>query len=116
METLGRYTLVRRVAAGGMAEIWKAKVSGAAGFEKSVAIKRVLPHLAEDREFVDMFVQEAKLVSELVHPNIVQVIDFGEIDSNYFLAMEFVPGCNADKLERRLDERKMKLASPVALY
>ena len=115
-QTLGRYTLVRRIAAGGMAEIWKARISGAAGFEKSVAIKRVLPHLAEDAEFVDMFVEEARLVSGLVHPNIVQVLDFGQIDENYYLAMEFVPGCNVDKLERRLDERAMKLSTPVALF
>ncbi|HVO31333.1 MAG TPA: serine/threonine-protein kinase [bacterium] len=116
METLGRYTLLRRVAAGGMAEIWKAKVSGPAGFEKQVAIKRVLPHLAEDREFVDMFVEEAKLVATLVHPNIVQVFDFGQIGESYFLAMEFVPGCNLDKLESRLMAKEVKLAAPVALY
>ena len=68
---------MRRVGSGGMAEIWKARVDGPSGFEKTVAIKRILPNFEEDAEFVSMFISEARLAARLVHPNIVQVHDFG---------------------------------------
>src|SRR5215831_18353251 len=70
----GRFQLLDRLAVGGMAEIFKAKMTGAAGFEKIVVIKRILPHLAADKQFVDMFIDEAKLTVHLVHPKIVQVL------------------------------------------
>lgn len=117
MPTLGRYTLLRRVATGGMAEIWKAKVQGPAGFSKTVAIKKVLPHLVEDGDFIDMFIEEAKLVAELVHPNIVQVFDFGELGPReYFLAMEYVAGANVGRLVKRVHEKGGKIPAGVALY
>ena len=117
MSTFGRYTLVRKVGMGGMAEIWKAKAQGPQGFEKVLAIKKVLPHLVEDGEFIDMFVEEAKLVAGLVHPNIVQVFDFGQIGKkDYFIAMEYVPGANLAQVIRRLAERKARMPIEVALY
>src|SRR5579859_6076088 len=106
MPGFGRYTLVRRVGTGGMAEIWKAKAQGPAGFEKILAIKKVLPHLAEDSEFIEMFIEEAKLVATLVHPNVVQVFDFGQVGkSEFFIAMEYVSGANLAMILKRVAER-----------
>ena len=116
--SLGRYTLLRRVGAGGMAEIWKARTKGPAGFSKVVAIKRVLPEFAADEEFIEMFVEEAKLVARLVHPNIVQVFDFNEAKGDgevpeYFITMEYVAGQNLATILKKL---KAPLPLPVALY
>jgi serine/threonine-protein kinase len=75
-----------------MAEVWKAKVHGAHDFERVVVLKRILPHLCSDPRFLEMFIAEARLSARLNHPNIVQVFDFGELDGEYFLAMEFIEG------------------------
>ena len=100
-----------------MAEIWKAKAQGPAGFEKVLAIKKVLPHLVEDGEFIDMFVEEAKLVATLIHPNIVQVFDFGQVGKlDYFIAMEYVAGANLAQVLRRLGERGSRFPLEVSLY
>src|SRR5947208_3807939 len=88
----GRYVLIERLATGGMAEVFKAKISAAHGFEKLLVIKRILPQLAADRTFVAMFIDEAKLTAQLIHPKIVQVIDFGEVGGQYFIALEYVDG------------------------
>src|SRR5688572_20205058 len=92
MSRLGPYTLLRRLAIGGMAEIFLARRDGPAGFAKVVALKKILPHLSSLREFVDMFLDEARIAARLSHPHIVQIYDFGEFDENYFIAMEYVPG------------------------
>jgi serine/threonine protein kinase len=91
---LGRYQIMRRIAVGGMAELYLARHVGRAGFEKVVAIKRVLPHLAEDAKFVDMFLDEARLAAGLDHSNIATVIDFGSAGREHFMAMEYVHGRN----------------------
>ena len=88
----GRYVLLERVAVGGMAEVFRAKRKGVEGFEKLVAVKRILPHLSSNKDFVDMFVDEAKIVASLSHPNIAQIFDLGKIDGSYYIAMEFVEG------------------------
>jgi serine/threonine protein kinase len=88
----GRYSLLEKVATGGMAEVFRAKRKGVEGFEKVVAVKRILPHLSSNKEFVEMFVAEAKMVASLSHPNIVQIFDLGKIDDSYYIAMEFVEG------------------------
>jgi serine/threonine protein kinase len=75
-----------------MAEVWKAKVRGPAGFRRTLVIKRILPHLVEDPHFVSMFVKEARLCARLNHANIVQVFELGDVDGEYFLAMEYVRG------------------------
>src|SRR3990172_6208021 len=75
-----KYLLTRRIAVGGMAEVFKAKLVGIKGFEKTVAVKRILPEFNEDEEFVQMFVDEARISSNLHNGNIVQIFDFGEID------------------------------------
>lgn len=92
MSKLGRYELVRKLASGGMAEVFLAKVSGPLGFQKSLVLKRMLPHLASTEEYVQMFLSEARVQAQLTHPNLVQIFDFGEADGNYFIAMEYVDG------------------------
>lgn len=88
----GRYYLLDRVAVGGMAEVFRAKRKGVEGFEKVVAVKRILPHLSANKEFVEMFIAEAKMVASLSHPNIAQIFDLGKIEDSYYIAMEFVQG------------------------
>ncbi|MBI3609895.1 MAG: protein kinase [Nitrospirae bacterium] len=88
----GKYLLIDKVGTGGMAELFMAKQTGLKGFEKVMAIKRILPHLTEDAEFVSMFINEAKLAALLSHQNIVQIFDLGHIENAYFIAMEYVMG------------------------
>src|SRR4051812_21885426 len=90
--TLGNYSLVAKLATGGMAEIFLAVQQGVAGFEKLVCIKRILPALARDEQFVSMFLAEAKVAAQISHANVCQVFDLGEIDGSYFIAMEFLEG------------------------
>jgi serine/threonine protein kinase len=115
-EQFGRYLLTEKIATGGMAEIFNAKIFGAMGFEKSVVIKRILPQFAEDSEFLRMFITEAKLVCHLEHPNIVQVNELGEIDGLYYIAMEHVNGIDARHLWRTLAQRKQRLPGLLALF
>ncbi|MEW6430590.1 MAG: DUF2378 family protein [Myxococcota bacterium] len=91
-QTLGRYTLVRKLAVGGMGEVWLAKQKGPAGFEKLVVVKTLLQHLKEDQEFVNMFFDEARIAAVLNHPNIAQIYDLGEDKGEYYIAMEYVHG------------------------
>ena len=120
MISFGRYNLIRRVGSGGMAEIWKGRVEGPAGFEKTVAIKRILPNFEEDAEFVSMFISEARLSARLVHPNIVQVHDFGMAEDAgqpvHFIAMEYVAGQNVSTLQRRLSVKRAKVPLGIALF
>jgi serine/threonine protein kinase len=88
----GKYQLIERLGRGGMAEVWKAKMLGPAGFVRTLVVKRILPHLAEDPHFVQMFVAEARLSARLNHANIVQVYELGDVAGEYFLAMEYVRG------------------------
>jgi hypothetical protein len=112
----GRYTLVERIAIGGMAEIFKAKTHGAHGFEKTLVVKRILPHLAEDSEFVDMFVDEAKVMVQVNHPKVVQVMDFGEVDGNYYIAMEYVSGLDGLALLRICARRRCRPVTGIAVH
>jgi len=102
---LGRYRILKRLALGGMAELYLARNEAAAGFTKVVALKRVLPHLAEDAAFVSMFLNEAKLASSLEHPNIASVTDFGRDGRDYFMVLEFVHGRGVDELLRAAAKR-----------
>ncbi len=105
----GPYRLLERVAVGGMAEVFRAKRSGVEGFEKVVAVKRILPHLSDNKEFVDMFVDEAKMVAGLAHPNIVQIFDLGRLDDSYFIAMEYVHGRDLRTIQKRARERDQRI-------
>ena len=114
--TFGRYVLLDKVGAGGMAEIYRAKTFGAAGFEKEYAVKLILPSLVDDEEFVDMFINEAKIAVSLYHTNIVQVFDLGQMESNYFIAMEFVHGKDLLDVLARCAEREMKIPLGLVLH
>jgi serine/threonine protein kinase len=111
--TFGKYVLLKRIAIGGMAEVFRAKAFGAEGFEKLAAVKRMLPHLSSDSQFVDMFINEAKLAANLNHANIVQIYDFGCIDNLYFISMEYVHGKDIADIIRILRDRN--LSAPLEL-
>jgi len=104
-DQFGPYQLLEKVAAGGMAEVFRAKRTGVEGFEKIVALKRILPHLSDNKEFVDMFVDEAKMVAGLAHPNIVQIYDLGRFDDTYFIAMEYIHGRDLRTILRRAKDK-----------
>ena len=91
---LGKYTLVKKLATGGMAEVFLARADGPMGFAKKCVVKRILPHFNDDPRFIEMFLGEARLAAVLNHPNLVQIFDFGQSDGQYFLAMEFIDGAN----------------------
>ena len=88
------YELLEKIAAGGMAEVWKARLKGEKGFEKIVAIKKILPHLSDNEEFITMFIDEAKVAANLTHPNIAQIYELGKFGDTFFIAMEYVSGKN----------------------
>ena len=100
---LGKYHLVEKLGQGGMAEVWKAKMRGPAGFERTLVVKRILRHLLEeDPQMVEMFLSEARLSARLNHSNIVQVYELGEVEGEYFIAMEYVRGRDLVALLREL--------------
>lgn len=104
-----------RLATGGMAEIWLARELGAAGLERFVVIKRLLPHLAHDPHIVDMFVSEARFVARLVHPNVVQIHELAEDGEGYFLVMEYVAGCSVRELMSAATKAYRTLPPSVAI-
>jgi serine/threonine-protein kinase len=106
-----RYRVLHRIAAGGMAEVFRAESAGVEGFKKTVAIKRVLPHLAEKKQFIGMFLDEARLSAHLSHSNCVQVFDIGVGDNTYFIVMEYVDGADL----KALIEHQRKLNKPFPL-
>ena len=97
-QPFGKYLLVRKLAVGGMAEIFLAKSRGAEGFQRDVVIKRILPSYSEDEAFVTMFIDEARIAARLHHPNIVQIYDFDKCDDSFYIAMEFVDGRDLRKV------------------
>ncbi len=102
MDRLGSYRLRKRLAVGGMGEVYLGEKIGPEGFVKPVVLKCVLPQLASDRAFVQLFLDEARLAALLNHPNIAQVYDFGLVDDIYYIAMEYVPGYTVDDIRRKL--------------
>lgn len=114
--TYGPYELLERVAVGGMAEVFRAKRSGVEGFEKIVAVKRILSHLSDNKEFVDMFIAEAKMVAGLTHPNIVQIFDLGRIEKTYYIAMEHIHGRDLRSILRRAKEKGLRLPLDLVVH
>ncbi len=106
-EKIGRYTLLGKLAAGGMAEVFLAKQEGPEGFAKTVVIKRILPQLASDTHFIQMFLNEARLAALLNHPNVVSIYELGqdEASGSYFMAMEWIEGCNLKRLIQAASKR-----------
>ncbi|MDF1564250.1 MAG: serine/threonine protein kinase [Deltaproteobacteria bacterium] len=113
-DTVGRYKLLTPLAQGGMAEIFLARQEGPAGFGKTVVVKRVLGHLAQDDEFIHMFLDEARLAAQLSHPNVVQVFDFGEEQGTYFLAMEYLGGEDLSSILRLLRKKRRVMPPQIA--
>ncbi len=113
---LGPYVLGDRLGLGGMAEVYVAHRAGPRGFAKRFAVKRILPELAQDARFVAMFCDEARICAALCHPNIVQVLDFGESQGQLFMAMEFVDGVSLARLLRSVSARRERFPRGTALH
>ncbi len=109
--TVGAYTLLAKLATGGMAEIWLARQVGLRGFERVVVIKRIIESLSEDPGFVEMFLDEARIAAQLAHPNIVQIYDLGEHAGAYYIAMEYLPGEHLASVARTA----AKVGAPLSL-
>ncbi len=114
--TLGRYTLLRRLAAGGMGEIYLAEAQGAANFTKRVAIKRILPHLARNEDFVHKFIDEANLMVQLHHGNIVPVLELADDEGELYLVMEYLPGRDLKAVMRRIRSQERPMPPDLAIW
>ena len=119
----GRYELLELIATGGMAQIYLARLVANMGDgalvgspSKELVIKRILPHLVENRDFIDMFFDEATITLPLNHGNIVQVFEFGQVGQDYFLAMEYVRGRNLETVLTRLQQTATPLPLSAALF
>ncbi|MEL6345861.1 MAG: serine/threonine-protein kinase [Myxococcota bacterium] len=115
-EAYGRYYLVDKIAIGGMAEVFKARRFSDGGFQMLLVIKRILQQFSENDEFIQMFVDEAKISVQLQHPNIVQIYDFGKLRDNYFIAMECVEGKDLKSILRTLAHRRKLMPQEFAVY
>ncbi|MBZ4417028.1 serine/threonine-protein kinase [Myxococcus sp. RHSTA-1-4] len=114
-QSFGKYQLLKKLATGGMAEVWLARQMGIEGFQKNLVVKRILPHLAEDREFVEMFRNEALIAARFNHPNIAQVYEFGEANGTYYIAMEFIHGEDLGRVMRKAASTGQWVARPLAI-
>jgi|CXWL01.1.fsa_nt_gi TonB family protein len=114
-QRFGQYMLLEKIGVGGMAEVWKARSQGVEGFQKTVAIKRILPHLTDSADFVTMFVDEAKLAAQLNHDNIIQIFDLGKIGDDYYMAMEYVEGENLRAILNKARDRGEPIPAAIAL-
>jgi serine/threonine-protein kinase len=110
LASIGRYRLLGRIGEGGMAEVYRAVMTGPEGFERELVLKRILPRLSDSGDFKTMFVREAKICAQMLHPNIIQIYEFGQADGGYFIAMESVQGVTLRELLTTL--RKEERAIP----
>jgi len=115
-EKTDRYQLLERIAVGGMAELYRARMMGEQGFEKLVAVKKILPHLANEEDLVNAFIEEAKLAALLQHPNIIQIFDFGRLQGTYFIAMEYLYGQDLNRLMRMADRKNRPVGLGTSLH
>ncbi|WP_437325120.1 protein kinase domain-containing protein [Sorangium sp. So ce381] len=111
---LGRYRVVDEIGVGGMASVHLARMDGPGGFQKWVAIKRIHPHLVEDDQFVDMFLDEARIAAGINHANVAQVFDLGKDDNTYWIAMEYLHGEPLREVMRRAEERRLRISPELA--
>ena len=112
----GKYLLVEKLATGGMAQLYRAKIIGVEGFEKFIAIKQILPHLAHEEELITSFIDEAKLAALLNHQNVVQIYDFGSMENSYFITMEFLFGKDLRAVNAKAKEKGTPVSLENALY
>ena len=112
----GKYLLLEKLATGGMAQLYRAKIIGVEGFEKFIAIKQILPHLAHEEELITSFIDEAKLAALLNHQNVVQIYDFGSMENSYFITMEFLYGKDLRAVNAKAKEKGIPVSLENALY
>jgi serine/threonine protein kinase len=112
----GKFFLLQRLAVGGMAEIYRAKVIGAGGFEKELAVKRILPQRSQDRGFITMLVNEAKLTAQLTHSNVVQIYECSAVEGTYFIAMELVHGVSLKEVMASFSRSGVTLTPEQAIF
>ncbi|MEO5767879.1 MAG: serine/threonine-protein kinase, partial [Polyangia bacterium] len=112
----GKYYLLERINVGGMAEVFRAKAFGVEGFERLVAVKKILPNIAEDEEFIAMFIDEAKIAVQLQHANIAQIFDLGKVEDSFFIALEFVRGRDLRAMFDRVRQRAEVMPTPQACF
>ena len=112
----GQYVLLEKIATGGMAEVWKARKRGEEGFQKIVAIKKILPHLSDNQDFIEMFIDEAKLAAQLNHSNIIHIYDLGKIGASYFIAMEYIDGADLKAILKQGTDRDQPLGVELSLF
>jgi len=113
---IGPYILVDKIGQGGMAELYKAEYTSKDGFRRIVALKKILPHLTQNQEFINMFIREARIAAFLRHPNIVQITDYGNYQNSYYIAMEYIDGINLAEITDRINvEVPIDLAVFLAL-
>jgi eukaryotic-like serine/threonine-protein kinase len=113
---LGRYLLGEKLATGGMGEVFVAVQRGPEGVERPLAIKVLLPHLVEDAQVVKMFLAEARLCGRMNHPNIVHILDLGQDEDRYFIAMELIQGVSLSRLVKALAKEQRTLSAPLILH
>jgi serine/threonine protein kinase len=115
-QSFGKYQILERIATGGMAEIYKARLEGIGGFQRTFAIKRILPNLSQNSEYIAMLVDEAKVAGLLSHANIVQILDLGQVDSIWYIAMEYVHGRDLGAVLRRAKKKGLNLPVPHTVF
>ncbi len=113
--SVGKYELLEHIASGGMAQVYLARQRGVADFQKIVAVKRILPHLARTQRFVDMFAQEARLAAKIRHPNVVDIYELEQDDTSLFIAMEYIDGIDARTLMTYHQRRQIHIPMDIAL-
>ncbi len=111
----GKYSLLHRIAVGGMAEIFIARHTGMQGFSRKIVIKKIRPHLSKEQSFINMFLNEAKLAAQLSHSNIAQIYDLGRIEQSYFIAMEYVRGRDMRAVTNKAEKKKIPFPLEYAL-
>lgn len=116
VQKLGKYTLLEKIAQGGMAQVFKAKTLDPNGFERLVVIKRILPHISADPEYVEMLVDEAKIAVNFTHGNIAQIYDLGRVKNDYFIVMEYVDGKTFSQIVKKLKKRQTYIPLDILLY
>ena len=112
----GKYLLLERINIGGMAEVFKAKTYGVQGFERFLAIKRILPNMAEDDEFINMFVDEARIAVQLTHANVVQIYELGKFENQFYIAMEYVSGRDMRQVLDKLRKETTTVPVPTTAF
>ncbi|MCP5464667.1 MAG: serine/threonine protein kinase [Deltaproteobacteria bacterium] len=115
-QKLGQYTLLEKIAQGGMAQVFKALTVDPSGFKRLVVIKRILPHISADPEYVEMLVDEAKIAVNFTHGNIAQIYDLGRVNDDYFIVMEYVDGKTLSQIRKRLTQIGQRFPLDILLY